>query len=304
MSPPLTGTSARLLALAETTWTRWRSVGVTGSFLARDLDSGEQFGVDVDRLVPLASVAKVPLALVVADRVARGELDGGQQITLTPEERSDGPTGLAAFTHTVTCSVSDLVLMMLSVSDNAAADALFALVSPDSVARRLDDWEVRGIHVRHAMQVMYDYATKAAGDFGLATQLAVEGMRPDGRHVIGSLDIDRATVGSAAGCVDLLQRIWQDTVATPQATAFVRDRMARQLHRNRLGADLVADDIHLAAKSGTFLNLRHEIGVVTQGRTRVAMAALTQSHRTARQQPDVDLAIAAAARDALEAFPG
>lgn len=300
---PLIGSDRGLIDLAEATDERFRDLQVRIAFLARDIDTGQEVGVGVDRQVPLASVAKVPLALVVADRIARGEIDPAAKVTLTADERSYGPFGLSAFTHDVTCSVADLMLMMLSLSDNAAADALFDKVSPREVDEQLAEWGVEGMRVRHRMQPMYDYATRLAGhDFALATQLAVEGRRPGGRHVIDSLDVDRATVGSPRACVDLLERVWRDEIAKPEATAMLRETMAKQVFTHRIAADLLADDIRLAGKTGGFLTLRHEIAVVTHPGGRVAIAALTDSDRTARIQNDVDLAVAATARDAVEAL--
>ncbi|GGU41203.1 serine hydrolase [Nocardioides albus] len=300
---PLVGSDRGLIDLAEAAVERFRELQVRVAFLARDIDTGHEVGVGVDRQMPLASVAKVPLALVVADRIARGEIDPVSQVTLTADGRSYGPFGFSAFTHDVTCSVADLMLMMLSLSDNAAADALFDRVSPREVDEQLAEWGVEGLRVRHRMQPMYDYATRVAGhDFAIATQLAVEGRRPGGRHVIDSLDVERATVGSPRVCVDLLERVWRDEVAKPEATAMLRETMGKQVFTHRLAAELLADDIHLAGKTGGFLTLRHEIAVVTHPGGRVAIAVLTDSDRTARIQNDVDLAIAATARDAVDAL--
>ncbi|MBB3665679.1 beta-lactamase class A [Prauserella sediminis] len=302
-TPPMSGDSAELLQLADHICNRWRDLRVHGGFVARNIDTGRQLCVDPDRPWPLASVAKVPLALVVADRIAQGELAGGTMVTLEPAERSHGPTGLSAFRHPATCAIDDLLLQMITVSDNAAADALFELVPPPEVTSRLRQWGVDAIHVRHPMQLMYEAATRVAGpDFTLGRRLAVEGARPRGGHVIDSLDVHRATVGSAAALVDLLCRIWTGDIAEPAATATVREAMSRQVTSPRIGADLQADDIRIAGKTGSFLTLRHEIGVVEYGTSRVAVAALTTSERTARIQHDVDLAIGAAVRDAVEAL--
>lgn len=300
---PLVGSDRGLIDLAEIAAERFRDLRVRAAFLARDIDTGLEVGIGVDRPMPLASVAKVPLALVVADRIARGEIDGATMVTLPAAERSYGPYGISAFTHDATCSVADLMLMMLGLSDNAAADALFAMVPPREVDEQLAEWGLEGLRVRHRMQPMYDYATRVAGpDFALATQLAVEGRRPGGRHVIDSLDVERATVGTPRACVDLLERVWRDEVAKPEATEMVRRLMGKQVFTHRIAAELLADDIQLAGKTGGFLTLRHEIAVVTHPGGRVAIAALTDSDRTARIQNDVDLAIAATARDAVDAL--
>jgi beta-lactamase class A len=117
-------TTSDLLPVAEAIAREWERVGVAGHLLARNIDTGEELGFDIDRLVPLASVVKVPIGLTVLHLIARGDLDAARQITVDPDTSSLGPTGVAAFRYPATVAVGDLVLQMLTVSDNAAADAL------------------------------------------------------------------------------------------------------------------------------------------------------------------------------------
>jgi len=80
-----------------------------------------------------------------------------------------------------------------------------------------------------------------------------------------------------------------------------------QMFTHRLASDLRSDTIRVSGKTGSYLHLRHEIGVVESATTgargaRVAMAALTRTARPAAVAPDVDLAIGDAARTAFEAL--
>ncbi|MFI2764733.1 serine hydrolase [Streptomyces echinatus] len=301
--PVCTGGHGALLDVAEAIAGDWAALGVRGSFLARNLDTGEQLGFDVDESTPLASVAKVPLALVVLDRIAAGELDPAHPVTVDPGSSSVGPTGLAAFRHPATVAVGDLLLMMLSVSDNAAADALFSLVPPAEADARLRAWGCDGVRVRHRMNHLYECAAGAAGnDFSLALELALRDERT-GRHTIETLDPAHANAGSAASLVDLLRRVWRDEIASPPATAELRRLMGLQVFTHRLASELRADTLRWSGKTGTFLHLRHEIGVVeADSGDRVAMAALTRSARRAGLAPDIDLAIGVAGREAFEAL--
>ncbi|MDX2591572.1 class A beta-lactamase-related serine hydrolase [Streptomyces sp. WI03-4A] len=292
-----------LLEVAEAIARDWSALGVRGSFLARDIDTGEQLGFDAEEPVPLASVVKVPLALVVLDLIADGGLDPALPVTVDPATSSVGPTGVAAFRHPVTVAVGDLLLLMLSVSDNAAADALFDQVPVADVDARLRAWGCAGIRVRHRMNHMYECAAGAAGnDFSLALELAVRDERA-GRHTIETLDPAHANLGTAAALVTLLQRVWRDEVAHPRATAELRRLMGHQVFTQRLASELRVDSLRLSGKTGTFLHLRHEIGVIeAYSGARVAVAALTRADRRAAQAPDIDLAIGIAARQAFEAL--
>ncbi|MGW2638883.1 serine hydrolase [Streptomyces sp. NPDC001348] len=297
------GNDAALLAVAEAIAADWAEIGVRGSFLARHVDTGEQLGFDVDEPVPLASVAKVPLALVVLDRIAAGELDAARQVTVDPATSSVGPTGLAAFRHPATVAVADLVFLMLSVSDNAAADALLDLVPVADVDARLDAWGCGGIRLRHRFDHMYRCAAGAAGnDFSLALELAIRDER-SGRYTIETLDPAHANLGSAAALVTLLQRVWRDEIAHGDAAAELRRLMGLQVFAHRMASELRADTVRVSGKTGTFLHLRHETGVVeAESGDRVAVAALTRSDRRANLAPDIDLAIGVATRQAFEAL--
>jgi beta-lactamase class A len=290
-----------LLGVAEAIGRDWERVGVSGHLLARNIETGEELGFDVDDLVPLASVVKVPIGLTVLNQIAQGRLDAAQQVTLEPDTKSFGPTGLAAFRYPVTLAIGDLVLQMLTVSDNAAADLLLDRVGIDRVHDDLRRWSP-GIRVRHRLHRMYECAAGAAGgDFALALDLAIQSGET-GRHAIEILDPAYGNVASARALVDLLERVWLDQIAEPAATAELRRLMAMQVFTHRLSSDLRADSVRVSAKTGTFLHLRHEIGVVesVRGGDRVALAALTRSTRRATIAPDIDMAIGAAGRSAFE----
>ncbi|MER6571249.1 serine hydrolase [Streptomyces sp. NPDC001093] len=292
-----------LLSVAEAIAADWAALGVRGSFLARHLGTGEQLGFDIDELMPLASVVKVPVALVVLDRIAAGKLDPAHPVTVDPARSSVGPTGLAAFRHPASVAVGDLLLLMLSVSDNAAADTLLDLVPAADVDERLRAWGCGEIRMRHCLNHLYECAAGAAGhDFSLALELALRDERA-GRHTIETLDPAYANAGSAAALVELLRRVWCDEISTPTATAELRRLMGLQVFTHRLGSELRADSLRWSGKTGTFLHLRHEIGVVeAESGDRVAMAALTRAGRRAGLAPDIDLAIGVAGRNAFEAL--
>ncbi|ARF53511.1 serine hydrolase [Streptomyces gilvosporeus] len=301
--PSCVASDLALLDVSEAIAADWAALGVHGSFLARSIDTGEQLGFDVHDAIPLASVVKVPLALVVLHHIATGTLDAARPVTVDPATGSVGPTGLAAFRHPATVAVGDLVYLMLSVSDNASGDALFDLVPVEEVDVQLRTWGCTDVRVRHRLDHMYRCAAGAAGnDFSLAQELAI---RDDhtGRHTIETLDPAHANTGTADALVDLLQRVWRDDIAHPAATAELRRLMGLQVFTHRLAGELRADTLRVSGKTGTFLHLRHEIGVVeAESGHRVAIAALTRSDRRANLAPDIDLAIGTAARLAFEAL--
>jgi beta-lactamase class A len=224
---------------------------------------------------------------------------------LVDPARSVGSTGVSAFRFPATIAVADLVLMTLLVSDNACADVLIELVGFAAVNDAVRRWGCPGIRFRHPMQRMHDSASQAAaGKLSLALELAIQSDET-GRHAIEPLDPGYANVGTARDLVTLLEAVWRDEISHPSATAELRRMMGMQMFTHRLASDLRSDTIRVSGKTGSYLHLRHEIGVVESaeagaGGARVAMAALTRTARPAAVAPDVDLAIGDAARTAFD----
>jgi beta-lactamase class A len=77
----------------------------------------------------------------------------------------------------------------------------------------------------------------------------------------------------------------------------VRTLMSCNVLRHRLAPDFSSDATTWSSKTGTLLNLRHEIGVAehADGR-RYAIAVLTESQVAAVEQPGADALMAQVAR--------
>ncbi|MFY0408214.1 serine hydrolase [Solicola sp. PLA-1-18] len=305
MSRPVevVGHDAAAMAVAHDVAARWEDAGLGGALLARNVDTGEELGFDVGRSMPLASLVKLPLALVVLDAVDRGLLRDGQPVELDPGARTPGSTGLGAFSHPCTVALGDLVGLAVTLSDNAAADALFDLVPPGEVSAALDRWGLPDVRVRHRMADLHAAADAVADDSLMALELAVRATTEGGGHVISMLDVARANCGTARAVADLVQRVWTDEVATPTACARLRALMGRQLTSRRMAVELASDTVTVSSKTGTFLNVRHEAAMVeTALGDRVVVVALTESSVPAMVSPETDLAIGHAGRAALRAL--
>jgi beta-lactamase class A len=300
-----TGTERLLGELRRTL----RDGGLYGSFLVRDLETGDEIGIDPDIELPVASLVKIPLALVTLERIRRGELDGAAMIVVPPGRiTTPGPTGLSRFQHAAHIAVEDLLYLSTCISDNSAADALFALTPPDRVGAVLHEFGLRGIAVRHTMRELMETPVERfdPADVHLAHALAIDAGTPGRGHRVPQLDISRANTGTARAFVDLLQALWQSRPDTegaeppaihPDVAARVRGFMANNLVRNRLAPDFDSDASTWSSKTGMLLNLRHEVGVVehADGQT-YAVAVLTESRVAAGRQPGADALMGQVAR--------
>jgi len=274
--------------------------GLRGSFLVRDLDSGDELGIEPDVEFPVASLIKIPLAVAVLERVRTGALDAAAPIVVAPGRMdAPGPPGISRFRHPATVALADLVYLSVAISDGAAADALFALVPPEEVTATLRRLGFDGIVARHPIGDLSDTpAERLAPDSGhLAQSLAIGAATAGHGHPVAQLDVSRASTGSARAFVDLLAGLWRPSAIHPDVAERVRAHLADNVHRQRLAPDLASDETHWSSKTGTLLNLRHEVGVVAHrsGGT-YAVAALTQSRVPAVVQPGAEAVMGAVAR--------
>ncbi|MFC4150023.1 serine hydrolase [Micromonospora mangrovi] len=274
--------------------------GLHGAYLVRNLDTGAEIGFDADTPYPAASLVKVPLAVAVLERVARGELDPATPIEVPPSRiTTPGPTGLSRFRHPARIAVDDLLYLSTCISDNVAADALFDLVPPAAVAAELRRLRIDGIAVRHRVGDLTDTPAERLGpeDVHLAHSLAIGATTPGRGHPVAQLDVTRANAGSARAFVDLLHALWRPSTIHETVAARVRALMGDNLHRQRLAPDFTSDVSRWSSKTGTLLHLRHEVGVVehADGQS-YAVAALTASRVPAVAQPGSEATMAQVAR--------
>ncbi|WP_327221801.1 serine hydrolase [Kibdelosporangium aridum] len=97
--------------------------------------------------------------------------------------------------------------------------------------------------------------------------------------------------------------MWRPTSIQPTVAAQVRELMGDNVVRHRLAPDFMSDSSRWSSKTGTLLNLRHEVGVVEHddGQT-FAVAALTESRVPAAVQPGAEALMAQVARQLRDAL--
>jgi beta-lactamase class A len=280
------------------------AAGCTGAVHVRDIDTGAAVGLDDGRAEPLSSVVKVPL-LVAFHRLAdAGAIDPGERRTIAPEERTQGLTGTAVFEDAAAISLRDLALLMITVSDNAAADELFRVVGLGAVRTAMAELGLPRIEIRQTMAELFD---RLAAETGGSTPAEAAARLADPAAVARLSVLDPATSSSAPPreLAALLAAIWRDEAASPAACGQMRRALGLQVWPHRLSSGFPYDDVRVSGKTGSLPTLRHEIGVVEYpDGGRYAVAVLTRSALPAPTQPLADAAIGTVARIAVEHLRG
>jgi beta-lactamase class A len=289
-----------MLDVARSLTELFASVEVAGRLHVRTVDDpAAEVVFNADEPAVLASVVKVHLVLEYARQVVAGQIEPTERVRIRPADQLGG-AGTAGCQDEVEMSWRDLAWFAMALSDNTAADLLFRRVGLDNVRALAVQCGLPATRIeggpRRLVQSMYD-------DLGVDNDAefakvfaALPAERRDGLSV---LDPAATTSSPAREVTHLLSLIWRDQAGPAAACAMVRGLMQRQACWHRLAAAF-DDDVAVAAKSGTLLNVRNEAGVITypDGR-RYAVAVLTTGASGPRR-PDVDRVIGRAARLAVD----
>lgn len=253
--------------------------------------------VRADDPVAIASLYKLPLALAWSDEIARGTYSPTDTIVIPVTDRAAGPTGVSTLADPVTVSQRDAVRLMLALSDNAAAEAVLAVVSLGQLAAWLQAQGLQRTRVRRGAAASWQLIAHETG--GGPARLAPARLADPDRDVLTSeYDPATASTSTARELTDLLQLAW-----SAERHTWIRESMAVQVWRHRIGSGFPHDDVRVHGKTGTLARLRHEAAVVEfPHEVAVAVTVLTYATRPETQQPRVDAAIGAVARTLVHAL--
>ncbi len=115
------------------------------------------------------------------------------------------------------------------------------------------------------------------------------------------LDVAAANVGSARAVADLLAAVWSTAWHTRRCASGSGTRWDVSSPA-AASSPVLTDAVRVASKTGSFLHLRHDAGVVEHGDQQVVVVALTESRVPVAVDPGADAAIGWAARRAFEAL--
>jgi beta-lactamase class A len=275
--------------------------GLRGWLHARAVDHPScEVAVDADELVPLASVYKLIVLVAFARAVDAGDIDPRGYTTLQPRRRTPGPTGIAALRDAVTLSWRDAVTSMITVSDNAAADALVAALGRPAIARTI---AALGLGRTTVIDDARGQVRSLLRDTGTTSEPDAYRVLADPDRALEPAGYDplRSSASTPRELTQVLSALWTDTAASAAQCAFARQTLAATFGPYRLRTGFALDGITLAHKTGTLGALRHDVGVVRFAHEPAyAVAVLTRAARPDRILPQADAAIGAAGRLAVD----
>jgi len=103
----------------------------------RHLPSGRGVSINADELFPTASMIKLPILIAAFDAMERGELAFDQQLVYTDSLLYEGEDILGSFADSATIPFNQVLLLMITTSDNTAALWTQHLVG---MGTRVNEW--------------------------------------------------------------------------------------------------------------------------------------------------------------------
>jgi beta-lactamase class A len=278
----------------------FEQAGVTGWLHAVDIDTGAEIGTGADEPVTLASVAKLPILVALHRAADAGGLRLDDQVKVGTD-RTAGVAGLGAMHDEARLSLQDLALLMITISDNAAADAVLERVGLGAVQRTVDDLGLAHTVITSSCRDQYDALIEDLSRCGMTLAQAMDDPGALARFQVLDPTAAATNRSTPRDITRLLGHIWRDEAAGADGCNEMRRVLRLQACRHRLASGFPTGDALVAGKTGTLLNLRSEVGVVElPHHRRFAVAVFTRSEGNALANPKAEAAIGAAARLAVD----
>jgi beta-lactamase class A len=283
--------------------------GKVGIFV-RNVETGAEVSINADEQFAMASTYKVAIMVQVFHEVEAGRLSLDQCIPLADRDRRLG-SGLLMFMNSgLNPTVHDLLLLMITVSDNEATDLLLKRVGAKNVTATLRQLGIRDMRVdRSTEELIGDWLTAADPRLrGVSGSELVANPERLSKLTGGQTAIaDRAFVDdprdhtSPRAMGDLLTKIVLFQAASEKSCRDMLDIMQQQQLRTRIHRYL--ENVKIASKNGTIGYVTNDVGVLYAGKQHVVLSIYTvkaNSEVTTEQAEERIGRIARAAYDYFE----
>lgn len=237
---------------------------------ARNLDTGEAYGIGENEKVRTASTIKLPILATVFRAVADGKATWDETLTLRDEDKVSGSGVLREFSNGLKLPLRDVVRMMIVVSDNTATNMVIGRITADAVNAEMDRY---GLTATRSMRKILGDGNdlKAPSGFSAAGRLA-----ENKRFGLGST--------TPKEMVTLLEKLERGEVVSAAASKEMIAILKRQQYKDGIGRHL--PDEWVASKSGALDALRSDVGLVYAPKGRVAMAITVDDMPQVDYSPD------------------
>ena len=218
------------------------------SLFAKNLDTGETYGLNADDRVRTASTIKIAVMVEAFGRVAEGKAKWTDELVLTKEKKVSGSGVLQELSDGLHLTLRDGVNLMMLVSDNTATNLVLDVLTTDAVNARMEALGFKQIKILRKVG--------SGGD-------SMAGKDPNNKRFGLGFSTSREMVM-------LIEKIERGEVINPATSKEMIELMKREQARYAIGRSL--PDVPLASKYGALDRLRSAVGIIYSKKGRIAMA--------------------------------
>ena len=218
------------------------------SLFAKNLDTGETYGLNPDERVRTASTIKIAVMIEAFARVAEGKAKWTDEVILTKEKKVSGSGILNELSNGLKLTLRDAVNLMMMISDNTATNLVLDVLTTDAVNARMESLGFKQIKIM-----------RKVGSGGESTA----GKDPENKKYGLGMSTPREMVL-------VMEKLERGEVISAAASKEMIDLMKREQDRNAIGRSLW--NVPMASKYGALDRLRSAIGILYTKNGKIAMA--------------------------------
>jgi beta-lactamase class A len=237
---------------------------------AKNLQTGASYSLLGDEPVRTASTIKLPIMIETFAEAAEDKLKLTEPIKVNQDDKVSG-SGILQDLTVDALPLRDLVMLMITLSDNTATNLVLSRIGGDAVNARMNAF---GLHDTRVMRKILGDGNKLKSTPSGITQ---EGAKPENKK----WGIGRS---SPQEMVLLLEKLYRGELVSKQASAEMIDILKKQRDHGGIARDI--KDAVVANKSGALDALRSDVGIVYTAHGPIAMALTIDGMPQANWSPD------------------
>lgn len=246
-------------------------VGVAATYLP----TGRHVGYREEETFPTASVIKVPILVTLYEAALAGEVDLAERVTYRADTKVPGSGVLQDLDDGLVCTLRDLAVLMITVSDNTATDLVLARLGKERVEAAMTRHGLESVRLPFSIQeLLYELAgldPSAPGQYEEARR-RLRRIEGDGGRALDPLRSDRASPRDLCRLFELLE---SRAILDDDACAAILDINQRQKFGDIIPSRLPRGTI-TAHKTGSLKGVRNDAGIVYGPKGPYAVAIMSR----------------------------
>jgi beta-lactamase class A len=204
----------------------------TVGLVVKDLDTGWEIDINQGRLMPAASLVKIPIMLAYFYAAREGKVSLQNTVYLKSSDKVSGSKVLGSMPTGTRFTVEGLFSPMITQSDNAAANALISILGFDNLNSY---FKKMGLKSTNLSRKMMDFSERKEG-------------------------VENYT--SAADCAYLMNKLYEGRFLDKNTSQRCMEILGDQKINDRIPRKLPKASAFVAHKTGLERHICHDVGVV------------------------------------------